>query len=195
MKATHKVQSHRGVIERMFAHLKKWQILQNGTIEEIEKLEKVMDVAMALHNLNLRDRDGLMEGIPAQKPRSIRGHIITKDGEPDFKIPQAMSANNTKFPSQWQTFKERMTVITPGLDLVLKKEGNDAIFSVRVIQRGKNLFQGGNVAQIQCQMRPQDVIRVKAVVHASMKSASYECFFELQKGDILIRQACMCKSG
>jgi hypothetical protein len=36
--------------------------------------------------------------------------------------------------------------------------------------------------QIQCQMMENDVIRVKAVVHASMKHASYKCFFELQKG-------------
>jgi hypothetical protein len=90
---------------------------------------------------------------------------------------------------------ETMPVILPNLSKVLKNEGVEAMFSLRVLKRGQNLFQGGNVAQIQCQMFLHDVIRVKAIVHASMKSAAYECFFDLQKGAVLLRQACMCKSG
>ena len=88
-----------------------------------------------------------------------------------------------------------MKSVQPKLVQVLKKEGPDAMFTTRKLHRGKNLFDGGNVAQIQCEILEADLIRVKGTVHASMKAATYECFFEIHKSDVIVRQACMCKSG
>lgn len=198
MKATHKVQSHRGLIERMFAALKKWQILQGGSVDFPETLEKELDVALALHNINLLDKAERMELIPGRAKYAPDAHIITRDLEPSLKIPKPMTLDNAKFPAHWKTFKSAMTSILPELGRILKREGEGAKenpFSKRKSKRGHNLFSGGYVSSLQCEALPNDVWRLKASVHASMKQATYECYFEMQKGDVLIRQACMCKSG
>jgi hypothetical protein len=76
LRDTHIVQSFRGLIERMFAHLKKWEVLHGGSIEAISTKEMEVDVAMALANLNLRARLGLLDSIPARAKFALGAHII-----------------------------------------------------------------------------------------------------------------------
>ena len=182
----------------MFAALKKWQILQGGSVDFPETLEKELDVALALHNINLLDKAGRMASIHVRAKYAPDAHIITRDLEPSLKIPKPMTLSNAKFPPHWKAFKSTMTSVVPALGSLLKQEGEGAQnnpFSKRKSKRGHNLFSGGYVSRLQCQALQNDVWRVKASVHASMKQATYECYFELQKGEVLIRQACMCKSG
>lgn len=195
LKATHKVQSHRGLIERMFARLKKWQILQNGNVDSILIREKELDAAMALLNLNERDRQGLMDSIPERAPCPPDAHIITKDLEPKLNIPTGITERDVRFPSHWKPFLSWAPSLLPELRLVLKGEGREAVFSARVRKRGENLFRGGNVAQFQLQNLPNDVYRINGWTHASMKAACYGWFVDLQQGDVLVHSACMCKNG
>jgi hypothetical protein len=195
LKASHKVQSHRGLIERLFARLKKWLVLQGGNVESIERREQEMDVAVALTNLNERVRQGLLGMIPGKAPCPPDAHIITRDLEPAVNIPDSMTAQNQKFPAHWKAFLAQMPSIVPGLSKVLKGEGEEAMFSTRVLKRGHNLFSGGFVAQFQLQILKHDVLRIQGATHASMRQACYTWFADLQQGRLLLQSACMCKSG
>jgi hypothetical protein len=179
----------------MFALLKGWKILQWKRVESIETMEMELDAVVSLHNMMRRDFEKGLSAIPDRALRPPRSQIMTKDLEPNLKIPTPIKLNNANFPPHWKLFRERMTDILPGLQQVLKGEGEEACFSQRVLKRGENLFAGGNVSQIQCQVLDNDVLRVKSKVYASMKSPVYDCYFEMQKGVVLVRTACMCKNG
>jgi hypothetical protein len=179
----------------MFARLKNWEILQGGSIEAIDKFEKEMDSAMALQNLKERERLGIMEAIPDRAPCPPDAHIITRDLTPDMKIPKPMTLANTKFPAHWVTFINRMSSIMPDITKILEGDENLKIFSERVLKRGHNLFSGGNVVQISCQMLENDIVRVQGRVYASMKAPCYTIFVDLQKGVGVIQSACDCKNG
>lgn len=195
MKKSHKVQSHRGLIERMFARLKKWEILEDGNIESIDMFEMELDCAMALQNLNERVRLGLMDGIPDRAPFTLDEHIITRDVEAKLSIPKPIRPENAKFPPHWKEVMQQMTSIVPDLQRILTGDPEIRIFSQRVLKRGENLFSGGNVVQIASQLLANDVIRFQARVYASMKIPCYTTFFEVQKGDGVIRSVCSCKNG
>lgn len=195
MKKSHKVQSHRGLIERMFARLKKWEILQGGNIEGIDAFEMELDSAMALQNLMERGRLELMGGIPHKAPCPADAHIITRNLTAKLSIPKAITQENAKFPPHWKTVIQRMASITPDLQKILKGDSQLQIFSQRVLKRGENLFSGGNVVQISSQVLNNDVVRFQARVYASMKIPCYTTFFEVQKGDGIIRSTCSCKNG
>lgn len=75
------MQSHRGIIERRFAHLKMFEILQGGSCDSIEIKEKELDAAMALCNLQNYQREKRMQNIPERPPFVEHSHIITKDYE------------------------------------------------------------------------------------------------------------------
>jgi hypothetical protein len=179
----------------MFARLKKWQILIGGDIESIDSFEKEMDSAMALQNLIEMERLGRMGSIPDRAPRPPNAHIITRDLEPDMKIPVPVTPENAKFPSHWKTFIDRMSGVVPDLRKILAGDETLKIFSERVLKRGHNLFSGGNVAQISCKMLENDVVRVQGRVYASMKSPCYTTFADLQKGDGVLQSACDCKNA
>jgi hypothetical protein len=179
----------------MFALLKNWKILKFNRIESIETSENVLDVVVSLHNMMQLERTGHFAKIPGRARGALGSHIITKDIKPNMKIPKHISSSNDKYPSHWKTFAERMTVILPGLAEMLLGKGKEACFSKRVLKRGENLYLGGNVGQIQCQVMAHDVLRVKGRVYASMKFPVYDCYVELQHGAILLRTACMCKNG
>ena len=94
MKKSHVVQSHRGLIERMFARLKKWGILSGGSVDSVDTLELELDAAMALQNLNDMDRLGLFHLIPARPPFAPSSHIITRDLAPNLKIPKGVNVGD-----------------------------------------------------------------------------------------------------
>lgn len=194
MKKTHKVQSHRGVIERGFPKLKKWEILQGGTIESIDTFELELDSCMALQNLIERHRLGLMAGIPARAPCVANAHIITKDVEPNMSIPKSITQDNKKFPAHWKEVMRLMTSVMPDIKRILKGGSDIDIFSKRVLKRGKNLHSGGHCVQISSQVLENDVIRYGAWTYASMKPPCYQTFFDVQKGVGVIRSVCTCKN-
>lgn len=179
----------------MFARLKKWEILLGGNIESIGRFEMELDSAMALQNLLERERLDIMDGIPDRNPCPPDAHIITRDLDPDLKIPKAMTLENAKFPKHWKTFIDQMSSIMPDIAKILAGDKTIGIFSTRVQKRGQNLFEGGNVVQISCEILENDVLRVQGRVYASMKAPCYECFMDLQKGDGVLHSACTCKNG
>ncbi len=189
------MQSFRGTIERMFAHLKKWEILQGGQIDSILRREKELDVAMALHNLNLRDRLNLMAAIPKRAKHAAGSHILTLDIPPKVTIPKAVKETDAKFPPHVKKFINDLTTMGPTLHKIAVGMKPFDIFSDRNWKRGENLFLGGNVVQIAVEEEDLGIWRVRFNVGASRKYTTYKCFARLNKDAGVLQSACECKAG
>jgi hypothetical protein len=101
---THVVQSHRGLIERMFARLKKWEVLFDGVINAADTWEMELDCAMALQNLLEMERLDLLNLIPARPPIAPGSHIITPDLAPSMKWPKPLDWNHANMPLHLKEF-------------------------------------------------------------------------------------------
>ena len=189
------VQSHRGLIERMFARLKKWGILSGGTVDSVDTLELELDAAMALQNLNDMDRLGLLDSIPARPPFAPSSHIITRDLEPNLKIPKGVNVGDRGFPQHLVQFNEALRAITPNLLKIVNCDGQFNIFSPRVLKRGENLLLGGNVLQVRAELEGLAVWRVCFRVGASMKLPIYCCYARLRADEGVLASCCECKNG
>lgn len=195
MKKSHVVQSHRGLIERMFARLKKWGILSGGSVDSVDTLELELDAAMALQNLNDMDRLGLLHLILDRPPFAPSSHIITRDLEPNLKIPKAVNVGDRFFPQHLVQFQQALRGMAPSLLKIVNCIGNFNIFSPRVLKRGENLFQGGNVLQVRAEFEGLDVWRVCFRVGASMKLPIYCCYARLRANEGVLASCCECKNG
>lgn len=195
MKKSHVVQSHRGLVERMFARLKKWLVLLGGSVESIEIKEMELDAAMALQNLNELDRLKLMDLIPDRPKFAAGSHIITRDLEPSLKIPKSVRVADDKFPEHLLQFHQALTTITPKLAKILQPLLGHKIFTSRTLKRSENLFLAGNVLQIQAEMEGLGVWRVGFRVGASMKAVIYQCFARLRADEGVLQSCCECKNG
>ena len=195
MAKTHLVQSYRGLIERMFARLKKWGILSGGAVDSIDRKEIELDCAMALQNLIERFRLDIVAGIPARAPFAPDSHIITPDLEPSMKIPRGYPLNSEKVPIHVRKFHGALSTIVPKLEQILSAAGNERIFTPRLAKRGNNLFLGGNVLQYMVEEEDLGVWRVRISVGASMKTPIYKCYARLDANVGVLRQICECKNG
>lgn len=189
------MQSHRGLIERMFARLKKWGILSGGSVDSVDTLELELDAAMALQNLNDMDRLGLLHLIPDRPPFAPSSHIITRDLEPNLKIPKAVNVGDRGFPQHLVRFQQALRGMAPSLLKIVNRDGNFNIFSPRVLKRGENLFLGGNVLQVRAELEDLDVWRVCFRVGASMKLPIYCCYARLRANEGVLASCCECKNG
>lgn len=189
------VQSYRGLIERMFARLKKWEVLSGGTLDSIDLMEMELDVAMALQNLNELDRLGLMDRIPARVQFAPLSHIVTRDVEPSLKIPKAVNVGDRNFPPHLRQFHAALPAIVPTLLKIVGGVPPFLIFSPRVLKRGENLFLGGNVLQIRAEEEGLGVWRVCFRVGASMKLNVYNCYARLRGNEGVLASCCECKNG
>jgi hypothetical protein len=189
------VQSYRGLVERMFARLKKWDVLSGGLVDSIDTKEMELDCAMALQNLVELFKLGLGDDIPDRAPFSANAHIITADLEPSMKIPAALALDSVKIPDHVRRFHAALSTIVPRLNKVLLAENGERIFTPRLEQRGINLFLGGNVLQYMLDEEDLDVWRVRVSVGASMKPPTYKCYTRLNANQGVIQQICECKNG
>ena len=193
--ATHLVQSHRGMVERAFAKLKKWGGLSGGLVDSIDTKEKELDCAMALQNLIERFRMNLQAGIPARAPFSADAHIITPDLEPSMKIPKTVAMDSVNMPAHVVRFHTALSSIVPKLSMVLLNVKGEGIFTARVEHRGMNLFSGGNVLQFMVAEEEFETWRVRVSVGASMKAPIYLCYVRLNANVGELEQICECKNG
>ena len=195
MKKSHVVQSHRGLVERMFARLKKWEVLSGGSVESIEIKEMELDAAMALQNLNELVRLNFMHLIPDRPQFAPGSHIITRDLEPSLKIPKSVSVADAKFPQHLREFHGALSTIGPKLRKIIQAVPGNVIFTTRTLKRSENLFLGGNVLQIQAEEEGLGVWRVGFRVGASMKAVIYHCYARLRADEGVLHSCCECKNG
>lgn len=189
------VQSHRGLIERMFARLKKWEVLFDGLVNSADTWEMELDCAMALQNLLEMERLNLLDMIPARPHFAPGSHIITPNLAPSMKWPKPLSWNHVKMPVHLKDFYRDMSTIAPKLRTIVLQLPGGVKFSPSVMKRGEAKFLGGNVLQVQVQKTPADQWWVRFSVGASMKAPTYKCYCILDANTGLIDQICECKNG
>jgi hypothetical protein len=151
LKKTHKVQSHRGLVERIIRRVKEFSSVQGMVIESIEKFEMLLDNVCAQHNLKELSRQQLLGLIPKVAPHAPDAHIFTMDLEPSLKIPREVALNSGRVPLHLKQFHEELKSIVPQLQMILAGAGREACFTTRVLARGRNLFEGANVLQVAVQ--------------------------------------------
>lgn len=195
MKSSHKVQSCRSVVERMFASLKKWEVLFGSDVDSIEKLEKELDCAMALHNLIILQREDMMHMIPARAKFSKNAHIITPSLEPSMKFPPKLALESPKVPVHVKEFHVALAQLSPMIVKLLEATGRDQIFTGRVAKRGLNLWEAGNVLQIMVERHELDNWWIRFSVGASIKFPTYKCYCVLNHISGLVKFICECKGG
>lgn len=179
----------------MFSHLKKWEILHGGSVDSIKTKEKELDVAMALHNLNLRARLDLLRAIPTRAKYPPGCQIITSDLEPKISIPKFLKPTDAKFPSHLTAFIAALSSIGPTLHKIVIAARQFDIFSDRTKKRGENLFLGGCVLQISVEKEDLDVWRVRFLVGASRKHCIYRCYARLNQDSGILSSICECMAG
>jgi hypothetical protein len=195
LKATHKVQSYRGLIERMFARLKKWEVLFGALVESIDTKEMELDCAMALQNLIELFRLKLQDSIPARAPFSANAHIITRNLDPILKIPPVVALDSAKMPPHVVAFHGAMSTMYPTIRKKALGLPGAVIFPPRLLKRGENLFKSGNVVQFMVQDEGLGVWRIRFSVAASMKFPVYKCYAILNAEHGVQKSFCECKNG
>lgn len=178
----------------MFAQLKKWEVLQGGSVDSITVREKELDVALALTNLNTRARLGLLGAIATRVRFASNPHSITSEIEQEISIPKPMKPTDAKFPAHLKQFMEALPSLAPTLHkLAIADRGFD-VFTTRTLQRGRNLFSGGSVLQFGVQPLPLDVWRLRWIVGASMKVHKYVGYADFSKNGV-VQSVCECQAG
>lgn len=195
MNKTHLVQSHRGLIERMFARLKKWEVLFDGVINAADTWEMEVDCAMALQNLLEMERLNILDMIPARPQFAPGSHIITPDLAPSMKWPKPVAWNNANMPSHLKDFHREMSTMAPLLRKIVLQTPDWVKFSPTVVKRGEAKFLGRNVLQVQVKKTPVGQWWVRFSVGASMKAPTYKCYCVLDSNTGLVDQICECKNG
>ena len=195
MKATHRVQSIRGTIERGFAALKKWFILFGGNSTSIKTKEMELDLAAALENLRKRFKANLMEGIPARPPYPPDAHIITKPTDAQLKIPRQIDFKSDHFPRRLLDLNDFLRAVVPQHLVGVLGVGGDAVYSSRIMARAKNMRAGGHVLQLRVQKSGMSDWWICASVGASMRITTYNCYLLVRENVGLVKQACDCLNG
>lgn len=179
----------------MFAHLKKWEVLHGGSVDAISTKEVELDVAMALTNLNIRARLGLLDAIPTRAKFALGAHIITSEVEPKISIPKPIRVTDAAFSPHLKDFYAALASLGPTLRKLVIAAPEHDIFTVRTLQRSKNLFLGGAVLQLAVQLLVLGAWRIRWVVGASMKANKYIGFAEFSQMGELLRSVCECQAG
>jgi hypothetical protein len=183
------------MVERRFASLKKWLVLQGGIVESIITAEMECDAAMALDNLMLRMLENLQNDIPARALFAPDAHIITRSVPPPLKIPKAVDWKAAAFPAHLKAFREALTVVVPRVSKAIQVNGPQALFSNRIVKRAENLRAGGNVLQVSVQDAGGGSWWVRMTVGASMKDHVYNCWVHLTVGAGITATMGSCKNG
>lgn len=198
MKSSHKVQSERAVVERVIAHLKNFKIMFTNKVSTAEKFEKTLDNVIALHNFHfLLKLDGNFD-LPGRRAAILGEHIfhpsVSKE-DVDLKIP--VDGPDLMLPKykHIRDFKEFLPSAAKAISDSLKRGGNACIFFPTVLERGKNLYNGAYVLQLQVMPEGLDSWTVKYVVGASYSYETHTGYFKLSRDGISDHHICDCFSG
>ena len=154
MKDTHKVQSHRAVVEQTIADLKTFKVMQGNKISTVKDKEKELDCVIGVHNLlKLRKLDPSFD-IPARRNAIPDEHILKPSISPkdvDLKIPPPITPKvKANIPHIYE-FESFLASAAPKIEKAIEKGGDESTFFPNVLKRGKNLYDGAYVLQLRLQ--------------------------------------------
>lgn len=195
---SHKVQSVRAVVEQTIRDLKCFKIMDGNKIKTATDFEEVLDCVIALHNLrvllkgdkefDLQARTAAVPGDHVFKPK-----IPQKDV--DLKIPaDAPDLSKPKY-RDIRDFKGFLAAAAPAVKNALEKRGSNCIFFPTVKIRGKNLYDGAYVLQLQLQRELLGVWTVKYVVGASYSYETHTGYVQMSRENAALHHICDCYSG
>jgi hypothetical protein len=198
VKASHKVQSVRAVVEQTFVDLKQWKIMESNKIKTADDFEKILDCVIALHNFKVLVKSDPKFDIPVRRAAIPGEHIFRPnlpEKEVDLKIPANPSNLDLPKYAHIHKFQVFLASAAPDIEKALERGGKEAVFLPTVMERGRNLCDGAYVLQVRFQDEGLDLWTVKYLVGASYSYETHSGYFQISKLNAAMNHICDCLSG
>jgi hypothetical protein len=204
-------------VERKFASVRQWKYLDTGKVDDVFQHEKMLDIVMALENLNTLFKTNRMSEVLEKKgkfwkpqiPRNSELRIFTPlNGlQSQYKLPkqftleQVLSVDHinqahkilknsiVKLQAQLKHRKGRLVATRKTI-----QQQQDGLFTPATQKRGRNAAEGGSVLQIQLGISPEGTLLLFGSVAATMFSDNYLIGMQISNEGILNNQ-CSCAAG
>jgi hypothetical protein len=175
--------------------LKVWAVLDGNKIESAVAFAQVLDCCMALHNFILEFNRDPQYQIP-RRNRTIPGeHVFSPIEEKNLKIPAPPRQRVIDRAPHVERFKTSLLSMRNELVVAVGEGDGGAVFFPNVISRGKHLFDGAYVLQLQLQEGLVDDWFVRFKVGASYSYESHIGYLHLTRGKIVEASCCDCYAG
>ena len=151
MKASHKVQSERAVVEQTIADLKLAKVLSGGQVSNLDTRTKELDCVIGLHNLRVLIKEDPNYDIPERRAALPDEHVFKPQVAPhevDLKIPDEIRPRDEPSIKHVRQFEKLLPSLAPALRKSLETGGRDSVFYPTVGVRGENLYNGAYVHQL-----------------------------------------------
>lgn len=195
---SHKVQSVRAVVEQTIRDLKCFKIMDGNKIKTATDFEEVLDCVIALHNLRVLLKGDKEFDLQARRA-AVPGDHVFKPKIPqkdvDLKIPADTPDLSKPKYRDIRDFKGFLAAAAPAVKNALEKRGSNCIFFPTVKIRGKNLYDGAYVLQLQLQRELLGVWTVKYVVGASYSYETHTGYVQMSRENAALHHICDCYSG
>jgi hypothetical protein len=198
VKSSHNVQSVRAKVEHTFADLKNFKIMSSNKISTVADFEITLDNIMALHNLMILLKHFPNFDLPPRRAAITGEHIfhpLVRENDVDLKIPaDPVDLTLTKY-RHINEFTNFLTSASKAIREAIETGENECIFFPTVGFRGRNLYNGAYVLQLQVQDEGLGVWTVKYLVGASYSYEIHTGYFQMSRDDAAINHNCECFSG
>jgi hypothetical protein len=193
--SSHKVASHRAVVEQTFADIKRWKVMEGNKVRDAKRFEKVLDCVLGLHNLKVLMKNDPNSIIPNRRNPILNEHIFFPKEELNLSIPNPITPFIRDTVPHVFEFQAFMTSAYGAVSRALTNRGNDAVFFPTVGERGKNLFKGAYLLQLRVVKEDLGVWTIKYTVGASYSYEIHEGYFQMREDVAVIASICDCYSG
>lgn len=169
--------------------------MEGNKIQDAEKVERVLDCVVGLHNLKILARRDKDFTIP-KRLRAVEGeHIFKQETPVNLEIPDPLTpATQANVPHIFE-FERFLQSAIGGINRALDGEKNDAVFFPTVLERGKNLFLGGYMLQIRLQNEGLDMWTISFIVGASYSYELHQGYVRMNHEQAVLESICDCISG
>lgn len=198
MTASHKVQSERAIVEQSIADLKQAKVLEGNKIDSVDDRTKELDCVIGLHNLRVLLKEDPEYDIPERRAPLLEEHVfkpLTPADDLDLKIPGEIRSNQERNIKHIRKFEKFLPSAAPTLRRAVEIGGAESVFYPTVGKRGRNLYNGAYVLQLQVQEEVLETWTVKFKVGASYSVETHSGYFQMSKDQAPIASICDCYSG
>lgn len=196
--ASHVVQSERAVVEQTIADIKLWKVMNDNKVSSVAERTKELDCVLGLHNLGVLLKEDPQFDIPERRAALLDEHVFKPKipaDEVDLKIPPEVRPSLEPKIKHIRRFERFLPSVAPTIRKSLEIGGQASVFYPTVGKRGRNLYDGAYVLQLQLQEEELDVWTVKFLVGASYSYETHSGYFQLCQDEVPKCSACDCYSG
>ena len=209
--ANHELQAVRGLIERKFAALRQWRYLDSNRLSQINTVEAMLDILMALENFKVLSKSGRLaeklthQGLlPRNPPRSTHLRNISNMQEKVHFIPTPLSPPQLlqKAPHLQQvrdflssTLSELRENLKVRVEMAKRSGAGAPMYDPTPSKRGESLAKGGAVLHVQFGVSPNETLLIMGKVGASYHQDAYTVIMEVTKKVGITAHQCSCSYG